>query len=403
MKNLRFAPVIAMLLLFLAFSARGQAPNDTLRTYIFGHSLINHEAQVNPTPSNETSVPHWFHLLAAEAGYGYATSGQYGFLPGHASNLPPFAQWGFDIVPPAWDSDSEPFSDADFDNIMITPANFIQYQPPGYPYYNDTLSPLDYTSTIFDWTAQQEDSLVFYIYENWPDMAGFLGNGFPPSANEWSQYNTYLNAGFHDWFLEYHDSLILAHPNSCVRMIPTGPVISKLLAQSPFDQIAIDTLYEDDAPHGRPTIYFLAALVTYMAMYEEPAPMTFQVPSIIDNIIANNYATVVNFIWNELLNFNDSQGDSRVFCATPTVTVDEGELAPEFSVYPNPTDGLFRINGMTEDMKVEVYDLAGQLQRIKSSGGNGLLDISTLPKGLYLVRLTDQFSGIQHVQRILKH
>lgn len=291
---------------------------DTLRTFVFGHSLINHEFQVNITPSQETSVPHWFHFLAAEAGYEYELSGQYGFLTSHV-NLPPIAQWGFDFVAPAWDSDNEPFSVVDFDNILITPGNFIQYQAPNLPYFNNTLTPLTATDSIFDWVNLQEDSLDLYVYENWPDMGGFLGAGFPPTAAEWAAYDTYLNAGFHDWFIEYHDSLVAARPNQCVSMIPVGPIISSLLAQSPFDQIPVDSLYEDDAPHGMATTYFLAAMITYMAMYEEQTPLTYNAPPIIHSIVRNNYSTVVTHIWNELQSFNYPNGDSRVFCSTPMV------------------------------------------------------------------------------------
>lgn len=296
----------------------GLKAQDTLRTFVFGHSLINHEFQVNVTPSQETSVPHWFHFLAEEAGYDYELSGQYGFLTTHV-NLPPIAQWGFDFVPPAWDSDNEPFSAANFGNILITPGNFIQYQAPTLPYFNSTLTPLTATDSIFDWVNLQQDSLDLYIYENWPDMAGFLGAGFPPTAAEWTAYNNYLNAGFHDWFLEYHDSLATAFPNQCVSMIPVGPVISSLLSQSPFDQIPIDSLYEDDAPHGMATTYFLAAMVTYMAMYQEQTPLSYTAPPIIHSVIRNNYSTVVTHIWNELQNFNYPNGDSRVFCTSASV------------------------------------------------------------------------------------
>ena len=307
---------------------------DTLKTFIFGHSLINHEFQVNITPSQETSVPHWFHFLAQEAGYNYAASGQYGFLPQHA-NLPPISQWGFDYVAPAWDDFSQSFNEANFDNILITPGNFIQYQGPSVDYYNDNQSPLDYTSQIFDWVNQQQDSLTLYIYENWPDMGPFLSQGFPPTSQEWTNYNAEVNGAFHDWFLEYHDSLMLAHPNHCVRMIPTGPIISNLLQQSPYDQIAVDTLYEDDAPHGRPTVYFLAAMITYMAMYEEQPPASYQPTAFIDPIIANNYQQVSDFIWSELLSFNDMQGNSRVFCQGSTAGISESENLT-LNMYPNP-------------------------------------------------------------------
>ena len=299
----------------------GVQAQKNVRTFIFGHSLINHEYQVNVTPSQETSVPHWFHFLANEANHNYAVSGQYGFLQQHV-NLPPIAQWGFDSVQGAWDSDLESFAAANFTNILLTPSNFEQWQPPTADYYNDTLSPIEATNHIFNWCSQQEDSMTYYLYENWPDMGPYLNNGFPPTQQEWQNYNTYLNGGFHDWFLEYHDSVMNANPNLCIRMIPVGPIISGLLNQAPFNQIPLTTLYEDDAPHGRPTLYFLAAMITYMAMYEEPTPNSynFMPAQYIDPIVANNYQAATNYIWNELQNFNDSFGNNRVFCQTQSYT-----------------------------------------------------------------------------------
>ena len=108
---------------------------NSVSTFIFGNSLVNHELQVNITSSQETSVPHWFEFLADEAGYAYAVSGQYGFLNTHVNNLPPVSQWWFDTVAGAWDSDNQLFSDVNFDNIIITPANFIQWQGPADNYF----------------------------------------------------------------------------------------------------------------------------------------------------------------------------------------------------------------------------------------------------------------------------
>lgn len=56
---LRLTLLVAAMICSLSLNAQ-----DTLKTFIFGHSLINHEAQINTTPSQETSVPHWFHFLA---------------------------------------------------------------------------------------------------------------------------------------------------------------------------------------------------------------------------------------------------------------------------------------------------------------------------------------------------
>ncbi|MEM7036368.1 MAG: T9SS type A sorting domain-containing protein [Bacteroidota bacterium] len=413
-KNIFLTCAALFFMLSSHLSAFSQAA-DTMRTYIFGHSLINHEWQVNPTPSNETSVPHWFHFLSQEANRHYEVSGQYGFLPQHATNTP-VAQWGFDSVPSAWEDWLEPFSDAGFSNILITPANFAQWQPPHFLYPGDSLSPITATDMVFDWVNAQGGPDNLYIYENWPDMAPYLANGFPPTATEWTNYNAYLNGAFHDWFLDYHDSMRVRFPNQCVRMIPTGPVISNLLAQPPFDQIAIDTLYEDDAPHGRPTVYFLAALVTYMAMHEEMAPLSYQVPAIIDPIVPivqNNYPQAVNYIWNQLLAFNDSNGDSRVFCNPPIVMdigddptapadfVDAEAAAAAITVYPNPTTGRIRIQGDLEDYRVEVLDLSGRNLRIGLQAEQGL-DLNGLPAGLYLVRFRHVNGGPMVVKKVMK-
>lgn len=188
-------------------------------------------------------------------------------------------------------------------------------------YYNDTVSPLSCTREINDWLQLQEPGVKLYIYENWPDMGSFLSNGFPPTNQELANYHANTTASFHDCWTEYHDSILLQRPNDSIRMIPVGPILSNLLTSAPLNQISADSLYEDDAPHGRPTIYFLSGLISYMALYQERAPYTYQVPSIIDLLVANNYNSIVNVIWNELLNFNiSSTEESRVFYGTPPQT-----------------------------------------------------------------------------------
>ncbi|MFK7814018.1 MAG: hypothetical protein AB8B59_16090 [Maribacter sp.] len=293
----------------------GDPLTTNLRTFVFGHSLIVHDPPAIATPSNETTVPHWMAELSGAASFEYAVSGQYGFLPQHA-NLPPIAQWGFDRAEGAWESDTEPFADADFNSILLTAGNFVQYQPATIPYDSDNpnnTTPLSATLEIFDWVEQQEPGTSMYIYENWPDMAGFLSNGVPASSNEFENYNNYTLGEFHDWWIAYHESVIQERPSLDVKMIPVGPIISRLLTETDLANIQFSELYEDDAPHGRPTIYFLASLITYMAMYGVEAPADFQVPDTVNELVRTNYETTVDFIWNELNEFNDSEGNSLVF------------------------------------------------------------------------------------------
>jgi len=325
-----------LLTLVLSISAiQIQAQKDTLRLYTYLHSLFDHRPPLNPTPNDETTVPYWLKLLANETGDHYESTGEFGILSQWAGTLPPNSNLGYDVIPPFWDSEFTSFSDANFNSAIIMPLNYQQDLPPRDPYWGETVSPIDFTKTIFNYLRTEEPGIQMYIYEHWPDMAQYISGDFPPTTSEWDSYNAYLNGGFHEWFLEYNDSLKLAFPDECINMIPVGPAISTLLYTAPYNVIPIDSLYEDDAPHGRPTIYFLAALTTYMAMHyflaalttymamhEVKAPTDYTVPQIIHSTIRENYQEVVNILWAELQEFNDPSEESRVFCKGITVAID---------------------------------------------------------------------------------
>jgi hypothetical protein len=282
-----------------------------MKSFMFGNSLIVHDPPAIPTPSDETTVPHWMVQLALASGFTYAADGQFGFLRNHAE-LPPSPQWGFDIVSSGWTGS---FPSSDYTTILVTPANFIQYQPPDFPYEGENptgASPLSAMLEIVDWVSAAEPGARIYLYENWPDMAGFVGR-FPPSSQEFANYNSFTVSGFHDWWIEFQDQLLSARPDVSVRMIPVGPVISRLLTFTELQDIPVTELYEDDAPHGRPTIYFLAALVTFMATYGVEAPADFEVPGTVHPLVASNYSQIVEFVWSELQSFEDLAGNSRVF------------------------------------------------------------------------------------------
>ncbi|MEQ8583344.1 MAG: hypothetical protein RIC30_20255 [Marinoscillum sp.] len=284
-----------------------------IRAFMFGHSLMVHEPPAIATPSNETTIPHWIHFLSDAAGYDFAANGQYGFLPQH-QNTPPISQWGFDHVNSAWDSDLSTFDQANFNTILLTAGNFIQYQPATENYYGENFTPVDVTANIVNWCLGQEEQMTIYIYENWPDMASFLHNDFPPNASEFEAYNDYTRGEFHQWWLDYQDRVREAVPNGDVKMIPVGPILAKLLTDiNALSSISMTELYEDDAPHGRPTIYFLASLVTYMSIYGTPAPAKFVVPITVHENVRDNYEVIVSFIWTELEAFDFDDGSSRIW------------------------------------------------------------------------------------------
>ncbi|SEP95109.1 fibronectin type III domain-containing protein [Neolewinella agarilytica] len=319
MKHLLLLPLILVSHLLFA-----QSQNE--RLFVFGHSLIDHRPPAIATPSDETTVPHWLQLFAQEAGHTIAAGGQYGFLHSHRNNIinglvQP--QWGYDIVPGVWDIDNETFAEADMTSVMITAGNFIQNElsPTDDYFYGEgaeVVSPISATHDIVDWVEQQEPGTRLFIYENWPETnlafpPPMTAPTYPISAADFAIYNTYTQAGFHDWWIDYHDQLLASRPDLNIRMIPVGPTLAKLFGTNLANQVPYTELYEDLDPHGRATLYFLAAMVTYAALYQEEPPATFVVPNIVHEDIRNNYVAISAFIWAELQAFNTPAGESRVF------------------------------------------------------------------------------------------
>jgi hypothetical protein len=280
------------------------------KMYIFGHSLIKHDHHENAYGTDVTSVPYWMALMAQRGGLDYSVSGKYGFLRNHLDYV--LAQWGFHSrsVKIAWnDDDGMSFSQVGFDTIMITPANFIQYQAPSEKYYDSNDTPISATLDIIDWSLQRAPNATIYIYENWPDM----GDPFPPSASKLASYHQKTAGEVHRWWNEYYDALVRARPNADIKMIPVGSIIARLLSSPPLTSITLDDLYEDSAPHGRPNIYFLAAMITYSATFKQQVPADYQPEQPVHTLIQQNYGQLRQQIWQMLNEYNRSGSGNRIW------------------------------------------------------------------------------------------
>ncbi|MBI3509365.1 MAG: T9SS type A sorting domain-containing protein [Bacteroidetes bacterium] len=90
----------------------------------------------------------------------------------------------------------------------------------------------------------------------------------------------------------------------------------------------------------------------------------------------------------------------------PTVTsVNENNIAEEISVYPNPSNGKFRIMGMIPiaigtKTEIEIYDLAGEkIYQSEISEANAEIDLSGNAKGVYAVKINN--GGKNYFQRVV--
>jgi hypothetical protein len=66
-------------------------------------------------------------------------------------------------------------------------------------------------------------------------------------------------------------------------------------------------------------------------------------------------------------------------------------LGPEFSIYPNPSTGIFQLEGLQGTVMVEVMDATGRRVSVQSNNGNSrmMMDMSALPGGIYLLRASN--------------
>ena len=89
---------------------------------------------------------------------------------------------------------------------------------------------------------------------------------------------------------------------------------------------------------------------------------------------------------------------------TVTITQSAGTLGisldESLTLYPNPTDGLFFIEGLSGALEVHVHDLLGrQVATYSLSAGERKVDVSALSSGMYVVTLKE--SGGELLTRVL--
>src|SRR5690606_169807 len=90
---------------------------------------------------------------------------------------------------------------------------------------------------------------------------------------------------------------------------------------------------------------------------------------------------------------NDNSGNPLVKAAAfktgATLDTDTFEVNT-FAMYPNPSNGIVNISA-TETVNIDIIDVTGKtVHQAKSLENNSILDLSSLPKGVYLVKVSGE-------------
>ncbi len=274
--------IMALGLCLVLSPSQGHAERAQASVHVFGNSLVHHLSD-NPA----TAVPWWLARLARAGGKEFALTGQWGFLRDFAR----------DGMADRWSFDGVRRPRGAVDTVLVTPANFIQYRAPDATFEGDNperATPLSATLATIDAARTRAPDARVMIYEGWPDMGGHTRR-FPPSGRALARWHGYALSDYHDWFRAYVEALRAARPEVAITLLPVSSVLSGLQTGL-LEDVPVEALYTDDAPHGTATLYFLAALVTYTALYDAPAPATFDIPEGIHPVVRDRYARITSEI-----------------------------------------------------------------------------------------------------------
>ncbi|MCD4747285.1 MAG: T9SS type A sorting domain-containing protein, partial [Bacteroidales bacterium] len=86
----------------------------------------------------------------------------------------------------------------------------------------------------------------------------------------------------------------------------------------------------------------------------------------------------------------------------PVIISDENRCNKEISIYPNPTNGIMNISGIKSNSNtyLKVADIYGRIILKEAiSSDNNKLDLSCLPRGLYIIELFGV--GTYYVEKVI--
>lgn len=280
---------------------------NSVKQFTFNHSLWQH------TSSQHTNMVtgFWVGEFARESGTTYSWGGQFGQLRYH--ELPPRAWLGSDNS-----ADLSPLGenaiirDIDLDNVLIMPPNFVQGGD-ATARSRSLAEQLALAQRVIDWIIDessaggQKSDLPIYIYEHWPEA---ISDNL--SESQFQAYHQVTTGSYHQWFLGYQNGLLALYPDVDFRTIPVGPIIADILQNDALaaSQLSFTDLYEDESPHGKPNIYFLAGLVTYQAMYGQQVNANYRPPvdpfgGVSSELAGDeNFNALNDFVWERLSHYN---------------------------------------------------------------------------------------------------
>lgn len=343
----------------------------TTSTYYYAHSLIWHQKETN----NQANIPFWLAELEKAASDKCLTSGKHVAIhwDPQSAKIPPGHSWAFtysnhgSAMTPGGNYVSKTH-----DNVVLTYMNWeIIYDygssigqriPATIPKAKDSIA------VVFNWLNTNDPGVNLYLYECWPkiewryimdgnDWNAATNTGNPPNSSQWVKYLAYALGNSNAFWKDLQDSLITRAGITNTKLIPSSMICAKLWQTGGLlSDLPVTSIFEDLGPHGKPSAYFLAAMIVYAAQHKKAPIKPFNTHPQIDQRILDRFSEISTFIMSELNAFNFLNGNSRVW-KSPTTDIEKTaqQFESKFRIYPNPAnehitieyDGHPNLNGYT--------------------------------------------------------
>ena len=281
------------------------APGDpvggkTVDTYAHLNSLHNHDAGAG---NQNTSTANWIRRMAVGAPNGgnvYTCGWQFGFANGWTT--PPNAQ-GQEVAPSPHMSGTSWTGGNQIEVVEFVPDNFE-----GWTVDPNVANSLGFTyqprllELIDAWEANAPNAnRVYAVYAGWPDMSPY---GEPATINstQITNYRNFALGAYQTWMELLVSRLQAARPSLTIRLHNVNKAVIQTWRDTVVNTVPTSALFEDDAPHGYSTWYFLAAIADYIEIFNEKPPVGFTFDGAwgVHSTVTSNYQAIVDHIWGVL-------------------------------------------------------------------------------------------------------
>jgi|GEM_PF-2119130 hypothetical protein len=355
---------------------------DSVHMYYYKNSLYNHLETANNDANSSTNIGNWIARMAsADTLPKKATLGSvFGFF--HQWTVPPRANNFHSEIStphiPKWNAtwtgaekiDFVGFVPDNFDGQGFDPADTTNM---GDAYERKLLYLID------QWEENaSNDNRRYVLYAGWPNLNGYGGTNADPSTitpTQFSNWRAFGLGSYQNWMELLVTRLSNARPLIDIRLHNINKVLLMCHENTLVGDIPPEMLFEDLAPHGRSTWYFLAAVAEYIELYNEKPPMNFVFnPNWnVDVRVTSNYQTLVDYIWGVL------KDDVTLS------SFNEKEIQKPIRIYPNPANDKIYIHTTESEFEIEISNTFGQV--IISEFNTKIISINQLPAGTYFVQL----------------